>query len=881
MFEIMLLLQFVLLVAIIVGLVMARYAHKRISKLQGELEQLQLQVALQNVEKHNVEKHNVERRDQEPEVAVQDAQSPNLARATPTLALYQPKSEPQSKSAPSWEAGQIKFKQWLEHLSSNSLLWLGGFVLALGGVFLAKYAVEAGLISAHARVALGFAFGIALLIGAEYLVRYPKRFNIQTNQVSAALASAGVITCFAMIVVSTHYYQFISSTPALILTIIVTSLATFMALRFGPIVAFIGVIGSYAIPALFWELQPNTLQLALFVVFISASAVYISEKVASEWLWRLCFAGNFAWLLITTLISSSSFEIYVLLSFSLLSLYLFTLVPVLGWRLKQQNTVAMPLKVLLMPRKEQAGLICSLAPLIAFYILYGFQAELITCTLIYAAVLCAASVRHSAFDTWPMLALALAIMTLVLHVPTSDFSDMLFMYTGAHQFTQFCAIAFLMFAAMMHRRYPNRPAFSLLFASATPLLFATSYSLTSTEASQMLYSLWSVELVILAIVAVLITKRYQEPHILVSGWLLANANLCLIFTMLLEAGTLTVALTVQLLALAFWSRRFNFSAPDWLIKVMVAVVIIRLTLAPWLPEYQSETILGIHWTLIIYPVCFALLFATSTQLQRSSIEPWLAGSRLHLIALFVTTETSYFLVGDYPSVFALTFKESALLAMNWLALSLIYLYRLRVSTGNTKLVYQYFACALIGGSALLHVHLFTTLNPLFTNQFLGGYFLLNWLLPLWVIPGCILAIGWLFKLIPTQFSVYALAASGVFIALGINALIRHYFHDGSIGVVLGIKELELYTYSVVWLLLSVVAIVWSQKQVNQLAHHIGFGILFIVIFKAFVIDMSQLTGLYRALSFLGLGLCLVVIGWLFQRLKHDDSSMSKGMSKPT
>ncbi|MEZ9895445.1 DUF2339 domain-containing protein, partial [Vibrio lentus] len=112
----------------------------------------------------------------------------------------------------------------------------------------------------------------------------------------------------------------------------------------------------------------------------------------------------------------------------------------------------------------------------------------------------------------------------VLHVPTSDFSDMLFMYTGAHQFTQFCAIAFLMFAAMMHRRYPNRPAFSLLFASATPLLFATSYSLTSTEASQMLYSLWSVELVILAIVAVLITKRYREPHILVSGWLLANAN---------------------------------------------------------------------------------------------------------------------------------------------------------------------------------------------------------------------------------------------------------------------------------------------------------------------------------------------------------------------
>ncbi|WP_459681737.1 DUF2339 domain-containing protein [Vibrio comitans] len=865
MFGIILLLQFVLLIAIIVGFVMVRYAHQRISKLQAELEQLQLQVALQNVEQHSQSASH--------EPLVTDSPDPISPKSEPVLELYQ--DQPQGDYLNLWNSFGENAKKLFAALSSNSLLWLGSFVLALGGVFLAKYAVEAGLISALARIILGFAFGVALLIGAEYLVRYPKRFNIQTNQISAALASAGIITCFAMIVVSTHYYQFIPPTPALTLTIIVTSLATFMALRFGPIVAFIGVIGSYAIPALFWELQPNTLQIALFVVFISASAVYISERVGSEWLWRLSFAGNFAWLLITTLLSSTSSEIYVLLSFSLLSLYLFTLTPLLGWRLLQQNNVTMPLKILLMPRKEQAGLIGSLAPLIAFYALYGYQPELITCTLIYAAVLCAGSVRHSAFDTWPTLALILTIMTLVLYIPTSDFNDMLFMYTGAHQFTQFCAIVFLIFSAIMHRRYPHRPAFSLLLASAVPLLFATSYSLTSNEASQMLYSLWSVELALLAVIGVYITKRFKEPHILVSGWLLANANLCLIFTMLLEAGTLTVALAVQLFALAFWSRRFNFSAPDWLIKIMVAVVIIRLTLAPWLPDYQSETILGVHWTLLIYPVCFGLLYATSMQLKRSSIDLWLVGSRLHLIALFVTTETSYFLIGDYPSVFALTFEESALLATNWLALSLIYLYRYKISTGKTQLVYQYFAYALIVGFALLHVHLFTTLNPFITNQVVGNYFILNWLLPLWVIPGCLFAICKLYKLIPTQYSLYALSVSGVFLCLGINALIRHYFHHGSIGIVLGIKELELYTYSVVWLLLAVAAIVWSQKQMNQFAHHIGFGILFIVIFKAFVIDMSQLTGLYRALSFLGLGLCLVAIGWLFQRLKHDDSTVTK------
>jgi uncharacterized membrane protein len=34
----------------------------------------------------------------------------------------------------------------------------------------------------------------------------------------------------------------------------------------------------------------------------------------------------------------------------------------------------------------------------------------------------------------------------------------------------------------------------------------------------------------------------------------------------------------------------------------------------------------------------------------------------------------------------------------------------------------------------------------------------------------------------------------------------------------------------------------------------------------FLIDMSNLTGIWRALSFLGLGAVLIGIGWLYQRL---------------
>ena len=40
----------------------------------------------------------------------------------------------------------------------------------------------------------------------------------------------------------------------------------------------------------------------------------------------------------------------------------------------------------------------------------------------------------------------------------------------------------------------------------------------------------------------------------------------------------------------------------------------------------------------------------------------------------------------------------------------------------------------------------------------------------------------------------------------------------------------------------------------------------VTILKVFLIDMANLTGAYRAFSFIGLGLVLVAIGWLYQRI---------------
>ena len=42
--------------------------------------------------------------------------------------------------------------------------------------------------------------------------------------------------------------------------------------------------------------------------------------------------------------------------------------------------------------------------------------------------------------------------------------------------------------------------------------------------------------------------------------------------------------------------------------------------------------------------------------------------------------------------------------------------------------------------------------------------------------------------------------------------------------------------------------------------------LILTVLKDFLVDMRDLTGIYQALSFLGLGAVLMGIGWFYQRL---------------
>ena len=79
-------------------------------------------------------------------------------------------------------------------------------------------------------------------------------------------------------------------------------------------------------------------------------------------------------------------------------------------------------------------------------------------------------------------------------------------------------------------------------------------------------------------------------------------------------------------------------------------------------------------------------------------------------------------------------------------------------------------------------------------------------------------------------------------------------------------DAEQYTYSVAWLAFGVMLLAAGVRLHSQAVRFASAAVVMLTVLKVFLIDMRGLAGIYQALSFIGLGVVLLGIGWLYQRL---------------
>ncbi len=160
-------------------------------------------------------------------------------------------------------------------------------------------------------------------------------------------------------------------------------------------------------------------------------------------------------------------------------------------------------------------------------------------------------------------------------------------------------------------------------------------------------------------------------------------------------------------------------------------------------------------------------------------------------------------------------------------------------------------------------------NPMFTDDEVGSLPLLDWLLPAYLVPA-LLAVAARREPATAQ----PAAAPAV---LGGYALIAGLCLDHAGGAPpvpcrgpsdwrrADIEDAELWAWSGAWLAYGVAVMAAAIAAGNRRLRLAALAIVGLTAAKVFLVDMSGLVGLWRVLSFLGLGLVLIGLGAAYRR----------------
>lgn len=748
---------------------------------------------------------------------------------------------------PAASPGRVDASPFVRALKENWMVWLGGLSVALAGIFMVSHSISAGLIGPVQQMLFALLTGFALHAGAEYL----RRRNRGADQVFAALAGGGSITLYAALLAGVHHYGLISP-PMGLAGLAAVSLGTMvLALVHGPLLAVMGLSGAYLVPLVIGGDEGSLAFVLSYSFLITLSSLLLMRYVYRPWLWNATLAGALLWWLVTVsgMAVGASTAWYIA--------GLFVVFAVLPRRSGEQ-----------VPHLREALLLLLVIWGISMAEQPGTSPVFWSWLVILPA---AALVPQSRGALWflPWLAVFASVAGWLGYMGRSG-TDFFYLAQMApdHQggFLSYLIVAALVSVGLglWHwARQPDRRRWASL-TLLSPLVWAVLGWLLihGHEPS----AGWSVAMLLAGGAYGVLAWKLEGLERYKSGlvWAVLAAHICysLAAVMLVREGTLTLALSAQFVSLAWLARRYRMPELYILLKVVLALVVARLTFNPWMQDYNAD----LHWSLWTYGGA-ALSAAVATWLSRRdpAIRPWLEGATLHLLVLFLGAESRYWLYDGNIFAREYSFTEAVINTLLWGSLGLTYMVRARASESLAWL-YRLFSRILLGLSAMSYLTLVTLHNPWWAGSVIGEAPLLNMLLPAYGGPVLLaLAASRFPQLVPRFWALCAAAASFLlFTALEIRQL----WQGSEMGWWFGMSEGELYSYSVVGMLYAIAAILYSTKRDNTLIYKAGMALLGIVIAKIFLIDMAGLQGLWRVAAFMGLGLALLGLAWMYRKTRR-------------
>jgi len=771
-----------------------------------------------------------------------------------------------------------------ERFGTQWVVWIGGIALALGGLFLVRYSIEQGLLGPGVRIFLAAMFAGLLITAGEWARRNELAAGIAaipTQHIPSVLTAAGTVAAYATVYAAFALYGFLSPTAAFILLGLVALATLAAALLHGPALAGLGIAGAFITPLLVPSEAPNYWALYIYLAIVTAAAFALARLR----LWR--------WLAITAVVLGALWTLpgVAYPHVDALSAHLFHVA--VGFAL----SATMIVSGLLFGPSTEPGKIDEIssgaigAYLFAATVLVIASAHdplaLAIFTILTAATVVIAWRAEAAL--WALAAAGLMVVFVMLHWAVPEIVDQLVLAPGvtrgaipgpptgsASHLTLGLAFAALFgVSGYAAQGRSENPLVGLLWSAAavvTPIAILIVLYLRVAEFDRSIpfAGLALLFAALFGYATELLSNRPPRPGLATAAAIFAAgavAALALALTFALDKGWLTVGLALMVPGIAWVSERRPLPALRYLAAAVIVLVLLRVGYEPRIVGDDVGTTPFFNWILYGYGIPAASFWYAGYLLRRRAddVPARMADSAAILFTvLLAVLEIRHYMNNGNVFRQSTALAEVAMQVSVGLAMT-IGLERLRLRTnsivhdGGALLIFALTLAAIVFGLAL-------ALNPQFTGRPVGGAFF-NLVMLGYGIPAILAAILALVvrNSRPLAYrGIAATAAVGLTLAY-LSLEIRTLFHGAILtrGVT---SDAEQYTYSAVWLMFGVLLLVTGFLLRSQPARLASAAVVALTIAKVFFIDMAGLTGIFRALSFIGLGAVLVGIGWLYQRM---------------
>jgi uncharacterized membrane protein len=859
--------------------ILAVSASIRASGLRGEISRLEsavtsLQRRISTLEKAPPSQAAEARSDVAPPPVVEPVTEPEAPPTAEPVPVPEPESEPfaspqplpepaiAAKEMPAAKSAPGNFEQ---RLGGRIFVWIGAVMLALAGAFLVKYSIDVGLLSPAVRVTLGFLMGVALLAGGQWLRK-------DSPIIGQALAAAAVADWFASLFAAVSLYHLIDPAVGFVALGVVTAIGILLSLREGMLVGIVGIAGGFITPAIVHSDTPQPGVLFIYLYLIQLGALVLQHKRGWWQLAALGIGGGLLWAMVLAVYPPTAQG--ARLAALWLPLFLLATDVTQLWSLYGKGGVAVSREMTVTARA--ASIACFL--LMAFWLTVGqFRLDDWGFLIALAVMHLVAARRFAAEEIPALVGAAIAVAAYVGWTPFSEdwvatdrSSDIILI--GLALGTVFGAGGFWFeLGAAKPVRWAG------LSTLGTAFLFGGAY-LNLDEADLLLT--WPIQAVILAALHMgaaerLNRLRHQDAKYtgaLGLHCLAVSGFLALAVPMRFEDEWIAVSWAIELPVMAWVALRLDL---PWLKRgiwvggalIVAAVLLSGFPTGEWIIFNRVLYGIGIPCAGMIATA--AILKRTAAHRETKLLVMALELTGAGLLALLIGLEVDH-AVGRMVFDSGADFLRCGIVTVAWaaLALGLHHLHRrerdpayLYAAGGFTVL-----ACGtLIAGG-------FFIFNPLLDSIDVGNTWVFNRLMIVYAIPAAMLLLIADQLRRPVEQTGFGAVPARILGLLGlvtglvwVTLAVRQIAHGSrlDIGDIVFGEQLG---YSAAWTLYGLMLLGLGTWMHSQLLRYASAVVILLTVSKVFLIDAANLTGLYRVASFLGLGLSLIGIGYLYQRL---------------